>query len=144
MILKKVEKENVVKAIYKSSNILASEYNRDTKELNIIFNRGAKYRYTDVNPTNYTRFEIAESQGKVFNSHIKNKHVDERLEDIDPTKIVDEVNTIAAAELKALGEGITKAMEKAVKEFNKSEIHVRPTLNNLQYLIARYINESNG
>lgn len=143
MILKKVEKENVVKAIYKSSNILASEYNKDTKELNIIFNRGAKYVYKGVNATDYTRFEIAESQGKVFSSHIKS-HEFERLEDIDPSKIVDEVNNIAAAELKALGEGITKAMEQAVKEFGKNETHNKATLNNLQYLMARYINESNG
>lgn len=141
MILKKVKKENVVKAIYKSSNILASEYNENTKELQIIFNRGAKYKYEDVNPTDYTRFEIAESQGKIFNSHIK-YHGYERLDDVDPTKIVEEIDAISKAELKALGESISKAMEKATKEFNKKDVFEHSTLDNIQYLIAKYIKDS--
>jgi hypothetical protein len=71
MILKKQTKDNLVKAIYASSNICASTYDTQTKDLVIIFNNGGQYKYPNVSETDYTRFEIADSQGAIFNSHIK-------------------------------------------------------------------------
>jgi hypothetical protein len=71
MLLKKQENDNVTKAIYASSNVCASTYDRTTKNLTIIFNNGGQYRYTNVSETDYTRFELADSQGVIINSHIK-------------------------------------------------------------------------
>ena len=71
MILKKQEKNGVVKALYDSSNIVASIYNPATSDLDLIFKAGTKYRYNGVSKSDYMRFEIAESQGTVFNTHIK-------------------------------------------------------------------------
>ena len=71
MILKRVEKENEVKCLIESSNILASTYNKGTRDLTLTFKNGTQYKYIGVKNTDYTRFELAESQGKVFNSHIK-------------------------------------------------------------------------
>jgi hypothetical protein len=54
MILKRVEKDDEIKAMYNSSNILASTYNKKTSELTLIFKRGAQYKYKDVAMTDYT------------------------------------------------------------------------------------------
>ena len=48
MILKRKEKDSVIKAIYSSSNICASVYNNITNELTVIFNHGGQYKYADV------------------------------------------------------------------------------------------------
>ena len=72
MILKKQENENEVRGLYKSSNICASIYNKSNGDLTVLFNNGGQYKYSKVSLTDYTRFELAESQGVVFNSHIKN------------------------------------------------------------------------
>jgi hypothetical protein len=80
MLLKRVEKENIVKSIYDSSNILASKYDKTTKDLTITFKRGAQYKYIGVSSSDYMRFETAESQGAILNSHIKGKFVTEKLE----------------------------------------------------------------
>ena len=71
MILQRTEENGTINALYESSNVLASSYNKDKKELIITFNRGAQYVYAGVPATDYTRFEIDESQGKILNSHIK-------------------------------------------------------------------------
>lgn len=142
MILKKVKKDDTIKAIYKSSNILASEFNTLTNNLEIIFNRGDKYLYKGVTVNDYTRFEIAESQGKVLNSHIK-VYPFEQLEKIDPQTIINEINEIAKAELKALGEGIVVELQKAIEEFSQTGNYSKQILNNIQYLISRYQTDGN-
>lgn len=97
MILKRQQKNDVVKAIYSSSNICASTYNKPTKDLTIIFNNGGQYKYADVSEAVYMRFEIADSQGAVFNSHIKS-HSFEKLDKVDVAIILNEVNTLKQAE----------------------------------------------
>ena len=71
MILKRVEKDEKIKSIYESSNILASTYEPKTKDLTIIFKRGAIYTYKNVDKNDYFRFETADSQGEILNKHIK-------------------------------------------------------------------------
>jgi hypothetical protein len=90
MILKRKEKDGIIKAIYSSSNICASVYNNITNELTIIFNHGGQYKYTDVAKTDYMRFETADSQGSVLNTNIK-KYTSSKLDKIDTTEILKEV-----------------------------------------------------
>ena len=104
MILKRKEKDDIIKVMYDSSNILASIYNNQTNDLDLIFKAGTKYRYSNVSKSDYMRFEIAESQGNVFNSHIK-KYSFTKLENVDPTKILDEAEDLKAKENAALIEG---------------------------------------
>lgn len=54
----------------KSSNIKKTEYDTDTKKLVVEFNNGFKYEYDDVPHQLYTKFRMAESQGKFFNTEI--------------------------------------------------------------------------
>lgn len=116
MILKKQEKENKTKAIYSSSNICASTYEKDTQNLTIIFNNGGQYVYENVSPTDYTRFELADSQGAVFNTHIK-KHSFKKLDKIDPSEILTEVNNYKDSEDKIILNHATKTMVDAMRAF---------------------------
>ena len=97
MILKRQEKDNKVKAIYSSSNICASTYDKTTKTMVIIFSKGGQYEYTGVSESDYLRFELAESQGAVMNSHIK-KYPFNKLADVDTKSIIKEVETLKVAE----------------------------------------------
>ena len=101
MILHKKQTENCVKALYKSSNILASTYNDKTKELEVIFKRGSRYLYENVSVTDYTRFELADSQGKVLNSHIK-AYSFKKLDDVDPSLIEESIFKHQSAEISRL------------------------------------------
>lgn len=83
MILKRADEDGFIKATYDSSNIFASTYDTKTNDLIILFKKGTQYKYGNVSRTDYTRFEIAESQGSVFNTHIK-KYKFEILPSIDP------------------------------------------------------------
>lgn len=104
MILKRVEAGNLIKAIYDSSNVVASTYDNSNNEMTIIFKSGKQYKYIGVSKADYFRFEIGESQGKVFNTHIK-KYTFEQLGDVDTVKIITEVDKLKNAENNALLEG---------------------------------------
>ena len=61
--------ENVVVS-YESSNISEGKYNTNTKKLQITFNNGMTYEYDDVPHEIFAEMNLAESQGKYFNSKI--------------------------------------------------------------------------
>jgi len=143
MILKRVEKEGIVKAIYKSSNVLASKYDKANQTLTITFSKGTNYTYTGVPATDYTRFEIAESQGKVLNSYIK-KHPVTKGEDIDPAKIIAEVEKHQLAEIKVIEGDLIKAMDASIKSYAKNETMDDSLLTRVQFLISKLNNEKNG
>ena len=56
-----------------SSNIKKTEYDTETKQLVTEFNNGLKYEYENVPHQLYTKFRMAESQGKFFMSEIAKK-----------------------------------------------------------------------
>jgi hypothetical protein len=114
MILKRQEKDGIVKAMYDSSNIVASIYNNNNSDLEIIFKAGTKYRYPSVSKSDYMRFEIAESQGAVFNTHIK-KYKAEKLANVDISQILVETESLKIDEDKALKEGATTKLIDKIK-----------------------------
>lgn len=121
MLLKRVEKENVVKAIYDSSNILASKYDKNSKKLTITFKRGAQYIYNDVSASDYMRFETAESQGAILNSHIK-PYSFEKGEIVDADLIVEEIDKIKKEEIIKIQESIISDMEHIISDFDINQI----------------------
>lgn len=148
MLLKRQEKDNLIKVMYNSSNILASIYNKENNDLTLIFNKGGQYKYPNVKSSDYTRFEIAESQGKVFNSHIKTYSF-ERLADINPDAILKEINTMKEAEQKALLQGkqlrIVDKMSALISiagDRTNMTLFTKAQLEDLQLVIAEYITES--
>jgi hypothetical protein len=56
-----------------STNIVRTEYDTETKKLVTEFKNGAKYEYEDVPHNVYTKFRMAESQGKFFTTDISKK-----------------------------------------------------------------------
>jgi hypothetical protein len=109
MILERVEKDGLIEALYESSNVVASSYNKNQKDLNVTFKNGGNYTYQGVAETDYVRFETAESQGKVLNTNLKKypflKHENVNIEDI--TKRIKEAKN---EELDAMLVGIENAM----------------------------------
>ena len=63
-----------IKNQIKSSNIKASEYDTESKELVVEFNNGAKYKYDNVPHQVYTKFRLSESQGKFFTTDIAKQY----------------------------------------------------------------------
>lgn len=53
-----------------SSNLKETSYNTETEDLTVIFNNGSIYEYNKVPWSQFTKFRLAESQGKYFNENI--------------------------------------------------------------------------
>jgi hypothetical protein len=58
----------------KSSNIVRSEFDTETKLMIVEFKNGIRYQYEGVPHEVYTRFRMTESQGKFFSSDISKKY----------------------------------------------------------------------
>ena len=54
----------------KSSNMVRSEYDTESKKMIVEFNNGSKYEYLEVPHKVYTQFRMSESQGKFFTLNI--------------------------------------------------------------------------
>lgn len=78
--------------VIKSSNLLHSVYDNQTKELVVTFMNGTRYKYKDVNPEIYTEFQQAESQGKVFNKKIRSLEFEKIDNNPDFDKLLEIVN----------------------------------------------------
>lgn len=65
---------------FDSSNILMSKYVPSKKKLAIIFKGGTQYVYDEITNYEFQRFKVSKSQGKRFNSHIKNKFQTTKVE----------------------------------------------------------------
>ncbi len=116
MILERVEKDGLVKAIYESSNIVASTYNKTNKDLNVIFEYGGSYTYQNVSESDYMRFETSDSQGKILNSHIKAYPV-LKHDKVDVNEVIKKIKDIKGEEISAMELGIAELMGEMVEHF---------------------------
>lgn len=144
MILKRQEKDGVIKAMYSSSNICASTYNTVNNELTIIFNHGGQYKYADVTKTDYMRFELAESQGSVLNTHIK-KYTSTKLDGVDTTEIIKEVEALKEDEVKHISPEVAtktmlETMSNIISNYLKSGNVTATSLKELKGSISTYEN----
>ena len=118
MIVKRLEKNGKIKAMYSSSTICGSVYDTATKELTVIFNNGGQYKYPDVASTDYMRFETADSNGSTFNTYIKKKYTTfeklDKLSDTALATILKEVEELKGAEDTVSIEVRTKTMLEAM------------------------------
>lgn len=135
MIIDKLEKNGIVDAIYESSNILASQYNQNDKTLNIIFKHGGSYSYSNVENTDYIRFETAESQGKVLNSNIK-KYAFIKNENVDTSEVIDRVKKLKQEEIESFKDIIFKLLKENVSSYEHSRKF--NSLNKLNKTIITY------
>ena len=137
MVLERVENDGLVKAIYESSNIVASSYNKVKKDLNITFKHGGNYSYQGVVETDYIRFETAESQGKVLNSNLK-KYSYLKHDKVDVNEILEEITKLNDAEIFAMEDGVIKSMRIMVSDFENEGIFNTELLDRLTNMIKLY------
>jgi hypothetical protein len=57
-----------------SSSIATIGYSPMTREMEVVFSRGAVYRYLDVPAPVFASFFLAASKGRYFNSNVKNRY----------------------------------------------------------------------
>lgn len=102
MILSKKNDSGNEVCLYKSSNILKSTYDKSTNNLTVFFKGGGVYTYQGVSESDYVRFTIADSQGKVLNEHIK-KYPFVKGDKINDSELTDEVSKLSEAMLNEMG-----------------------------------------
>lgn len=132
MILKKQEKDGIVKAMYASQTILGSIYDSNTNTLTIIFSNGGKYSYAGVPESDYKIFETTDSQGKTLNSVIKGKYPFTKLDNID-------VNTVNSMknEIEKLRQNTGK---NAVKDDAPSQpIDEKKLIFSMSFIVTEYL-----
>lgn len=114
MIVKRIEKNGKIKAMYSSSTVCGSVFDTATRDLVVMFNNGSQYKYPAVEMTDYTRFETADSTGSVFNTYIKKKYTNfeklDKLADDTIKAILKEIEDLKGAEDKASLDAATKVM----------------------------------
>jgi hypothetical protein len=64
----------VIDIVINSSNLKTASFNTETEDLTVTFNNGAIYEYNKVPWNKFTKFRLAESQGKYFNENIARSH----------------------------------------------------------------------
>jgi hypothetical protein len=95
MLLLENKSENGSICYFDSSNILACKYNKESKQLAIIFKGGTQYVYEGIENYNFQRLKVAESQGKHFIGYIKNKFKFTKVDGVmDVTPIIETINEL--------------------------------------------------
>ena len=69
-ILSETINGKMIEVIINSSNLKSASFNTENEDLTVTFNNGAIYEYNKVPWNKFTKFRIAESQGKYFNENI--------------------------------------------------------------------------
>lgn len=137
MLLKRTVNGDIVKGIYKSSNILVSEYNQANNNLTVVFKYGGMYKYTDVPKTDFTRFEMADSQGQVLNSHIK-KYPFENLGKVDTKALLESVEEAVKENLKDFQGPIISAFKGMSDDWDKDGAFDDAKLKKVKEFIKNY------
>jgi hypothetical protein len=63
----------MIDVIINSSNLKSASFNTESEDLTVTFNNGAIYEYNKVPWNKFTKFRMAESQGKYFSTEIAKK-----------------------------------------------------------------------
>jgi hypothetical protein len=78
IISEKIEGK-LIEVTIQSSNLSSAKFNTETEDLIVSFNNGAIYEYNKVPWDKFTKFRLAESQGKFFNENIARKYTYKKL-----------------------------------------------------------------
>jgi|TARA_R100000908_G_scaffold49293_1_gene24701 hypothetical protein len=95
MLLKRMTNEkNTIESYYDSSNILKSIYHESTLDLDVVFKRGAVYRYKNVPPQVLLELEQAKSQGKFLNSKLRDKFKATKVVNVNTQQLVEHIQML--------------------------------------------------
>ena len=70
----------IIEVLIESSNLKSAKYNTDEEKLTVTFNTGAIYEYNKVPWKVFTKFRMAESQGRFFNASIARSYNYKKIE----------------------------------------------------------------
>ena len=73
IITEKIEGK-IISVTINSSNLKSASYNSENKTLTIEFSSGSIYEYYNVPWAIFTKFRMADSQGKYFNANIAKEY----------------------------------------------------------------------
>jgi hypothetical protein len=136
MLVKRNEKGNLIECLYSSTNVLSSTYDKVSQELTVVFNAGTQYKYSGVRMTDYTRFELADSQGKELNGRIK-QYPAKKLDSVNTTELVREIHEYAPKSLSKEETQLVTTMEAfLLAHKNKSTIDMKE-LENVEFFIGK-------
>jgi hypothetical protein len=146
MLLTRIENNGLIKAMYSSSTICGSTFETKTNDLTVIFNNGGRYKYPNIELSDYTRLETSDSSGSVFNTYIKKKYTNfEKLENLPADKLkqlLDQIETLKVAEDKASTDGKAKvlvlAMNQLIGEYLATGDFNKTTLDRLTVKLGEY------
>lgn len=144
MLIKRNDKGNIVDALYDSSNILASTWDKTTNDLKITFKRGAQYVYKGVKATDYFRFETAESQGVELNKRIKNVYKYEKLGDVDTAELVNEIYAYQKEEISKAEKNLIIAMKAFIESHENQDSIDLKELENIELFISELLTHARG
>lgn len=69
----------MIEVTINSSNLKSATFNTENEDLVVTFNNGSIYQYNKVPWLVFTKFRMADSQGKFFNENIGRKYKYEKL-----------------------------------------------------------------
>lgn len=137
MILQKVKQGTVTKALYQSSNIVASEYDEASNDLNVTFKNGGNYTYQNVPETDYVRFETASSQGVLLNSTIK-QYPFQKNQNVNINEVVDTINNLKQEEITEFGATLASSLESTHTFYTQTGGFEHENLERLSRMITIY------
>jgi len=70
----------MIDVIINSSNLKSASFNTESEDLTVTFNNGSIYEYNKVPWSKFTKFRLAESQGKYFNENIARSYKFKKIE----------------------------------------------------------------
>jgi hypothetical protein len=70
----------LIEVLINSSNLKSASFNTESEDLTVTFNNGAIYEYNKVPWNKFTKFRMAESQGKYFNENIARSYKFKKIE----------------------------------------------------------------
>lgn len=94
MLINAKKQNDKIVAYYNSSNILATEFYFNDLKLNVIFESGRVYQYSDISLEDYIKLQQNSSTGTYFTKNIKNKYKTQRLDDIDTSVLKEELQKL--------------------------------------------------
>jgi hypothetical protein len=140
-LIRKEEKNNTIKCVYESSNIILSEYDKNTNLLKIGFKNGSIYSYKDVPYTDYFKFEIDESQGKALRSYILQYEDKGKVDKIDPKQMLLEVDSAINNNFEENKQNFITSIKNIISLYDKDKTILREDLITLKTNIKTLLNE---
>lgn len=111
MLVQRQQDGDLISALYESSNVIASRYDLGTQQLTIVFKSGVGYVYEAVDRKDYAIFELADSQGKIFNKSIKH-HTFKTIGEVNMDEFMYSLKEAKLEEIKSLNRSIGEVARK--------------------------------